>query len=219
MGDPVLTIALDPSVQGAPRTSFARLLGQCSPEMASGDAFVVDGYSGSIGFDLSTFIEQSSSQYAHQLPLGGHAGGRTFLRNSNRMVSFSLEFRAIGGVDPRFRQVRWPVALLDSLGYPNRDPSTRAAYAPPLIIMSLADVCTVRGFVQSCNTSWGGGWGGTGGTLDNTVAGMSPESATVTLSIIGVGFGGGGYDRGRYAPFESVRRLGGRESVSDAPVF
>lgn len=210
MVNPVLELGLDPSADDSQRDIFYNLLHKCDPTMIGGTpgpgtgsagTFVVAGYDGVVGFDPGTFVEQSQSQYAAQMPVGGHASSRTFLRNSNRMVSFTLEFIAQSGPDPRMDQVRWPVALLESLCYPSVATSQAYAVAPPLIYLHLSTLCAIRGFVHSFAVEWGGGWGSV-----PQYVGWSPERASVSLSIIGVGFGGGGYDQGRYADFASVLR-------------
>lgn len=206
----VLEIGLDPSVDKAQSDIFYNLLHKCDPTMIGGTpgpgtgsvgTFVVNGYDGVVGFDPATFVEQSQTQYAAQMPVGGHTHAKTFLRNSNRLVTFTLEFRAQSGDDARMRQVRWPVSLFESLCYPAVNPDYGYTVQPPLIYLHLTRLCIMRGFVHSLAIEWGDGWGPVPRYI-----GLVPERASLSVAIIGVGFGGGGYDQGRYADFASVLR-------------
>lgn len=199
-----LRLSLDGGVDEARKDNFRSILGRCDPRLVDYDALIVT-HNGPAGFDTDSLSEASHSEYASQQTIGGHAPFKTFLRNSNRMLQFSLDFRADGfraEADARMRQVRWPVALLDSLCYPFVVPGTSRVLPPPLVIVGVSDFVHVRGFVRSLGVSWGTGWGP--GTLDG--GNWLPDSAMVVVSLIGVGFGGGGYDGSSYSSFHSARR-------------
>jgi len=197
VSDPILTLAPDQSAPSDLRAAFVALLGRCDERLSLWEAFTVLPYSGPCGFDPTTLVESSSSEYASQMCVGGHSPGRTFLRNSNRSVVFSLDFRADradGSGDECIRQVQAPVALLGSLCYPYRSPSNPLqVYAPPLMQLEVAQVGIYRGFMTSVQAMWGGGW-----TPQASAAGYVPDNATVACTFTCVGFGGGSYGRGAF---------------------
>lgn len=206
MAFPYFTLVPDLANSTVVSNSFAALLARCDPSFSIGTGFGLTRECPA-GMDPASFTEQSFSQYASQFSLGGHAAAKTFLRNANRIISFTIEFMAVGGGDdPRVRQVRAPVALLDSLLYPVYNINATVIFPPPLVVVSLSDMCSVRGVVQSCVTTWGGGWGPPVSRSENDVQGWLPDRATVAMTIMGVGFGGGGYSQGQYNPFQSVSR-------------
>lgn len=221
-----LRLYLDYAAPDVSRGRFAALAAKCDPAMIDeGPSLVVRGADSPIGFDPANFLEYSASEYAEQLPFGGHAAARTFIRNANRSISFTLDFHAVGGAGipagaARARQVRWPVALLDSLLYPDADiqaHGVRQYFAPPMVHVELSDVCHVRGFITNVHTVWHGGWGPDAAFAANPTRAqsvedvtsniMTPDHATVSVQMLGVGHGGGGYDGRAYHPFASATRV------------
>jgi hypothetical protein len=206
MASPVFSLSLERSAGEARKFNFQELLDRCDRRLQDTGTFVIRPWEGPAGFDPELLVESSQSEYARQQTIGGHSPVHTFLRNSNRIVQFSIDFRADGYALPseesRMRQVRWPVALFDSLCYPVRDASSNAVLPPPLVRVAISTIFEVRGFISALSINWGTGWGP---GLDGDALWL-PDSASLAVTLSGVGIGGGGYDGSAYYPFQSAYR-------------